>query len=651
MTSSTRPPPDETTARSPCFELASSSAAAQGDDASISVSIVLDPSAPSAGVEAAAELPDPEARRERSRRAIVGNTISDRYRIDALIAEGGMGAVYRGEHVHMRKLVAVKVLRPETEGFPELVARFEREAIAGAHVDHPNVASATDFGRMPDGAFFLVLEFVDGPTLRQRMKAGPISSFEAARIARQLAEALGACHAMGVVHRDVKPRNVMIESKSGRVKLIDFGLAKVPTRPSVAPRPVREDDDEDTHRAITLKGIVFGTVAYMAPEAELGMDAVDHRADLYALGVVMYELFTGKHPFDATGLAELFAAQKYVAPPAFRERAPDRVVSAALEAVTMRLLAKRPLDRFQSADEVAKAIDAALGAGMTAESTFDNASVSVSVPDPDAGARVSSLVTAPPVGAPSTVASGELKPRRRVGLLTAALAGALALIGSGFVRGTPAPRHVATARFAPSFEAAGGAAAERTRSRIEAASVSLSAEKLRLREAAEARAFERGAAAILALAEQDGQPALDTRDVSAAATVTLGLTFTESPRTAAVFDALENRLGADGIDVLYDIVSKHGGARAARKADEILDRPEVKARASAAVQAALALRDARCDMKPALFEHVGKDGDERALMLLERLRGANCTASRCCYLKNRPLDRTIAAMKARLGKG
>src|SRR5205823_3275188 len=104
--------------------------------------------------------PDPEARRARSRRAILGTTISDRYRIDALIAEGGMGAVYRGEHIHMRKLVAVKVLRPETEGFPELVARFEREAIAGAHVDHPNVASATDFGRMRDGAFFLVLEFV-----------------------------------------------------------------------------------------------------------------------------------------------------------------------------------------------------------------------------------------------------------------------------------------------------------------------------------------------------------------------------------------------------------------------------------------------------------------------------------------------------------
>ena len=256
----------------------------------ISVSVVLDPSSPGA-----AELPDPEARHERrSRRAILGSTISERYRIDALIAEGGMGAVYRGEHVHMRKRVAIKLLRPEIERFPELVERFEREAVAGAHVDHRNVAAATDFdGRMPWTApFFLVLEFVDGETLRQRMKAGPIAPLEGARIARQHAEALGACHAMGVVHRDVNPRNVMLEGKRGRVKLIDFGLAKLPSRPSIAPRPAH-DDEEDTHRAITLKGIVFGTVAYMAPEAELGMDAIDHRADLYELGVVMYVLFSG----------------------------------------------------------------------------------------------------------------------------------------------------------------------------------------------------------------------------------------------------------------------------------------------------------------------------------------------------------------------
>ncbi len=133
------------------------------------------------------------------------------------------------------------MLRPETDNLPELVARFEREAIAGAHVAHPNVAAATDFGQLEDGSYFLVLEYVAGKTLRQLIRQGPIPPARSARIARQLAEGLGAVHAMGIVHRDVKPHNVMlVEDKDDYAKLIDFGLAKVPvdrmiSAPSIRP--------------------------------------------------------------------------------------------------------------------------------------------------------------------------------------------------------------------------------------------------------------------------------------------------------------------------------------------------------------------------------------------------------------------------------
>src|SRR5262245_27623838 len=144
---------------------------------------------------------------------------------------GGMGAVFRGEHVHMRKRVAVKVLHPSTQGFPELVTRFERESIVGAHVSHPNVCSASDFGRLEDGSCYLVLEYVEGITLHELIHRGPLPAERAASIARQLAAALEAAHHLEIWHRDVKPRNIMIvEGPPDRVKLIDFGLAKVPVQ-------------------------------------------------------------------------------------------------------------------------------------------------------------------------------------------------------------------------------------------------------------------------------------------------------------------------------------------------------------------------------------------------------------------------------------
>src|SRR5262245_37883457 len=162
---------------------------------------------------------------------LVGKVLADRYRLDALLGEGGMGKVYAGEHVLMRKKLAIKILHKELTSVPEVVRRFEREAMAAANIDHPNVAAATDFGKLPDGSVFLVLEFVQGRNLRDEIAKGPFNVERALIISRQIASALAAAHALDIVHRDLKPENVMLIEKGGDsdfVKVLDFGIAKVP---------------------------------------------------------------------------------------------------------------------------------------------------------------------------------------------------------------------------------------------------------------------------------------------------------------------------------------------------------------------------------------------------------------------------------------
>ncbi|WP_437306190.1 protein kinase domain-containing protein [Sorangium sp. So ce388] len=298
----------------------------------------------------------------------LGRVISKRYRIDEVIAMGGMGAVYRGEHVHMHKRVAIKILHPDTERLPELVQRFEREAIAGAHIQHRNVATATDFGEAEDGSFFLVLEYVRGTTLHEIIRRGPMPVARAALIARQLAAALDATHAMNIVHRDLKPRNVMVvEPQGDLVKLIDFGLAKVSVdqlrRSAAAPESVRMGlEPESRPVRLTTAGVIFGTIAYLAPESALGMDFVDERADLYALGLIFYEMLAGKHPFLARDPVELFNQQRSAPVPAIAEHSPGVAVPPAIEAVVRRLLEKQPRARFETAAELIAALDQACAA-------------------------------------------------------------------------------------------------------------------------------------------------------------------------------------------------------------------------------------------------------------------------------------------------
>ncbi|NUP12453.1 MAG: protein kinase [Polyangiaceae bacterium] len=295
-------------------------------------------------------------RAEERARSLVGKTIDERYQIDRILAMGGMGTVYLARHLKLKKRVALKVLHPDAEDHPELFLRFEREALAGAQVNHPHVAAATDFGELPDGTRYLVMEYVRGTTLRSLIdQEAPLPPARAARIARQIALALTEIHKRGIVHRDLKPRNIML-ADGDAVKIVDFGLAKIDgARVSTMPK-----DEEDENSRLTAGGMIFGTIEYLAPEAALGMELVDLRADLYALGVLLYEMLSGKHPFDAPNELELFAMQRLKPAPPFKERAPDVAVPAVLEFIVQKLLEKDVDARFQTGTDVVSAIDAAV---------------------------------------------------------------------------------------------------------------------------------------------------------------------------------------------------------------------------------------------------------------------------------------------------
>ena len=312
------------------------------------------------------------------RTSLVGGILAGRYRIDRQIGEGGMGAVYLAEHVHMRKVVAVKVLHREMTFLPEVVARFEREAVAAARIEHPHVAAATDFGRLDDGAFYLVLEYVEGQSLRQLLDdGGPLPPDAALHVAVQIADALSAAHAAGIVHRDLKPDNVMLIVRDNDpyfVKVLDFGIAKI--------------ELSETQNQLTQMGSVFGTPEYMAPEQASGTP-VDARADLYTLGVIIYEMLSGRTPFSDDDLVVVLTRQMTSEPPALPQGIEPRVA-----ALVMQLLAKSPDERPQTAQDVIARIDAC--ASVVMGSSPLSALVPVT-PSPDGG-----------VASTTTPASGEV---------------------------------------------------------------------------------------------------------------------------------------------------------------------------------------------------------------------------------------------------
>jgi tRNA A-37 threonylcarbamoyl transferase component Bud32 len=286
-------------------------------------------------------------------RSLIGTTISDRYLIERLLGEGGMGAVYQAEHTLMRKRMAIKVLHPEMTRLPEVVARFEREAMAAAHIDHPHVVTATDFGKLEDGSFFLALEFVEGASLREVIGLGRLELGRSLHIARQMAGALQRAHTLKIVHRDLKPENVMLVDRDGDpdfVKVLDFGIAKVQMGELGT-----NDRAGPEQNVLTQAGMVYGTPEYMAPEQALGQP-VDARADLYALGVIIYEMLTGHRPFEADSKVALLGMQVTAPVPAMIIKCPDCNVPLEVEVLVSRLLAKEASERIGDAKEVIEVI-------------------------------------------------------------------------------------------------------------------------------------------------------------------------------------------------------------------------------------------------------------------------------------------------------
>ncbi len=600
---------------------------------------------------------------------LVGQTIGGRYRIDRLLGEGGMGAVYEAEHTLMHKRVAVKVLHAEMSLMSEVVARFEREAMAAAHIEHPNVATATDFGKLDDGAFFLVLEYVEGQSLREAINKGPFAVARAVRIARQIASALHRAHGLGIVHRDLKPENVMLVARDGEedfVKVLDFGIAKVPVG-DIAPKSAAGD------KALTQAGMIYGTPEYMPPEQALG-EAVDQRADLYSLGVILFEMIAGKRPFNDESKVKLLGMHITAPVPPLPM---ELQVPADLEALIRKLLEKDPKDRIQEARDTIEAFDVLVTPPPGAVSSGLLPAPNVSRPSLPEASLSGQHQIAPTVisfkAHAQTLASDvqRVVPPKvliAVGIGLAALlslAGLMVLVA--MVRGSsssvaadggvmlPKP----SAKLERDLEAA---QAELSAAHWDAATVQARAiatenptrpEPQRILFQAHAgkgdtKSALADAAQWLAL-DPNAQRDTQLRDVVKTAVAS-------KEDEAAAFGLLESgKMGAAGADMLYDMAYGSGQSSAiSSHAKKSLAHGDAARNASPALQVAIDLRAAKdCESKKELLAQAGASGDARSLAIVEgysKKGGCGFLGMGDCYgcmRRDDTLEKATTALKSR----
>ncbi len=610
---------------------------------------------------------------------LLGTVVSGRYRIEELIEESPTGALFRGEHVHMHKRIAVKVLFAGAASQAEHLARFEREAIAGAHVDHPAVAAAKDFGTLDDGAQFLVLEHLDGPTLAAELGQGALPLDRSLHVARQIALGLDAAHAIGIVHRSLTPEKVHLVSRGGdrdMVKVIDFGLALLPH--ALVAESAAQGGEGRAQRVATPIGAVPTSIAYAAPELVAGRQ-VDGRADLYSLGAMLFEMLTGRRPDLARG-----------APPPSIAGAP-----AAVEAMVHRLLAEDPELRTPTAAAAVEELDIAQPApprraAPSAASLAGGGRGSLAAV-PSARASASSLARAPETTAP-TVMTSETSGRRSLALLAADASGAAAAIvmpgGAGRALPTPvlfaaggglaiilvvaaaialrSPASEAALDDAPNASAAAAASGASPRSSragtSPAAAPSHRAEDdrpeapegarevwARLSTEVGSRRCKEGVASLERLLELDPKAPQDREVRAAIVRLAQDVMLLDGPEPGKMFDLISNEMGTTGPDILYELMTTRGGSRAARRSEELLRDEAIRDRGTPALRIAYDLRSAKkCEAKIALFERAKTDGDGRTLGLLQLLNHSCGRRNADCCLHNDPaLKATMDAIKDR----
>ncbi len=312
---------------------------------------------------------------------LVGAVLAGRYVVKSRIGEGGMGLVYEGLHRDIDKQVAIKVLRDDLSRRPEVVARFRQEAKSASRIGHENIVDISDFGETTRGASYFVMEFLDGEDLANVLgRDVTVDADRACAIVLQCCRALSATHAKGIVHRDIKPENIFLTKRDGVddfVKIVDFGIAKMSDI----------ETDGAPGRKLTKTGMIFGTPEYMSPEQAAGKE-LDHRVDVYALGIILYECLAGRVPFEGDTFMGVLTQHLFAELPPIEEFNPNAKVSRELELVIRKALAKDPDDRYQDTEELAEAIKCALEGRlsratiMTPPSAFGSASLSHLAPVP-----------------------------------------------------------------------------------------------------------------------------------------------------------------------------------------------------------------------------------------------------------------------------
>jgi len=275
----------------------------------------------------------------------IGSILDGRYRILRQLGAGGMGEVYEAEHIHIAKKVAIKLLHADVASSPEAVQRFRLEARAASLIGHRNIVEMLDFGRLPDGRIYMCMELVDGVPLSE-LTARPLPTDRLLDILIQIGQGLAAAHAKGIVHRDIKPANIVVTTGPGGEdipKLLDFGIAKMA--------------GSDAQNQLTRTGAIFGTPGYMAPEQAMG-NAMDARTDIYALGVILYQCFSGTLPFEGSSFMGVLTQHITTEPEPVAVRAAKngRRLPPRLAEVIHGCLQKNPLQRFQTMHDLVDAL-------------------------------------------------------------------------------------------------------------------------------------------------------------------------------------------------------------------------------------------------------------------------------------------------------